>query len=120
VDSLIIKTVEHGSAENAHALHENYLRSSESVLVPIVSKMNCGIKKYILLFLVVQSNPTLIFISQVTYPHKIKPRIPYMRGYKVKYRVQERFKPVIYLKDQFIRSHEGSYIMYRIDTSFLH
>jgi hypothetical protein len=44
-----------------------------------------------------------------------------MRGYYIKY--QEGKKSVykmIYLKDQFIRLHKDPYIMYTIDTGFVH
>ena len=34
--------------------------------------------------------------------------------------VQEKCTQVIYLKDQSIRSHEDPYVMYRIDTGFVH
>jgi hypothetical protein len=44
-----------------------------------------------------------------------------MRGYYIKYQeCKEMCIQVTYLKDQFIRSHEGSYVMYRIDTSIFH
>jgi hypothetical protein len=53
--------------------------------------------------------------------HDNRPRIPYMRGYHRKYQESKKsVHKVIYLKNQFICSHEDQYVMYRIDTGFVH